>query len=82
MYCSKYDFLDLKMSENDSVVIIVKVAYASANSKERFLNKKAMFACYVKNDIKLLQSIINKFEMKNNLDNNQHRQQQHRLCSK
>ncbi len=44
MYCWKYDFLDLKMSENDSVVIIVKVAHASANLKERFLNKRAMFA--------------------------------------
>jgi fructose-specific phosphotransferase system component IIB len=38
--------------------------------KDRFRNKKAMFAYNVKNNIKLPQSMIGKYEMKNNSNHN------------
>ena len=41
--------------------------------KDRFRNKKAMFAYNVKNNIKLPQSMIGKYEMKNNSN--------HKLCN-
>ena len=79
--CADYLLKKLQKLQNRAARVITGSSYEISSEnilseldwlplKDRFRNKKAMFAYNVKNNIKLPQSMIGKYEMKNNSNHN------------
>ena len=79
--CADYLLKKLQKLQNRAARVITGSSYEISSEnilseldwlplKDRFRNKKAIFAYNVKNNIKLPQSMIGKYEMKNNSNHN------------
>jgi hypothetical protein len=79
--CADYLLKKLQKLQNRAARVITGSSYEISSEnilseldwlplKDRFRNKKAMFAYNVKNNIKLPQSMIGKYEMENNSNHN------------